>query len=38
VSKGGASELESSIEMICSIEPRLRSELGAGLAALASIR
>jgi hypothetical protein len=38
VSKGDAAELEASVEMICSIEPRLRSELGAGLAALASIR
>ena len=38
VSKGEAAELEASVEMICCIEPRLRSELGAGLAALASIR
>lgn len=38
VDKGDAAELEASVEMICSIEPRLRSELGAGLAALASIR
>lgn len=38
VSKGDAAELEASVEFICSIEPRLRSELGAGLAALASIR
>lgn len=38
VSKGGAAELEATVEMICSIEPRLRSKLGAGLAALASIR
>jgi hypothetical protein len=38
VSKGDAAELEASVAMICSIEPRLRSELGAGLAALASIR
>lgn len=38
VSKGDADELEASVEMICSIEPRLRSELGAGLGALASIR
>lgn len=38
VSKGDAAALEASVEMICSIEPRLRAELGAGLAALASIR
>lgn len=38
VSKSDAAELEASIEMICSVEPRLRSELGAGLAALSSLR
>lgn len=38
VSKRDSAEVEASVEMICSIEPRLRSELGAGLAALASIR
>lgn len=37
VSKSDAAELEASVEMICAVEPRLRSELGAGLAALSSI-
>ncbi len=37
VSKRDAAELEASVEMICAVEPRLRSELGAGLAALSSV-
>lgn len=38
VSAEVSGELRTSVEMICSIEPRLRTELGKGLAALASIR